>query len=444
VTEDGMGMSVHYLTEESEKGEWVPGTAYSFETADAAYDELSMDVQYGKASLSCDLTLLLPEGGGPLAREPLPERKEEIPEGAGMVWPVDGDKITITNWFGERADPGGQSVTVHNGVDIGGLEQGAPVYAAAAGTVKDAGFNAVDGYYVRLDHGNGLESFYAHCAWVLVKTGDEVAMGRTIATVGSTGNSTGPHLHFEIWRDGAAQDPMDYYQTTILRQEGNKDILGLDGGSEAERYYEAGSLPLFQIAFSRLSGEDRLTWMEKLYGSGDFAFFSVALRTLDEDDPLIASFAEKAYGDEEIAFFSLLTDCMAETELKRWADRALEDKKWAFQSVLFDKLNMDGEKDALEKELEEKQLEEYRKAGVTKSGRNHYYQGKLVNIFLDARPDSSCYTLDMNPAGEVNVKIIRGTDGQITGAAEMTEAEVKELLGGLSGPDEDDREEPAG
>jgi len=215
---------------------------YSFETADAAYDELGMDVKYGKASLFYDLTLLLPEGGGPLAQEPLPERKSGIPEDGSLVWPVDGDEITITNWFGERADPGGQSVTVHNGVDIGGLEQGAPIYAAAAGTVKEAGFNAADGYYVRLDHGNGLETFYAHCRSVEVKTGDAVTMGQTIAAVGSTGNSTGPHLHFEVWRDGAAQDPMDYYQTTILRHEGNRDILDLGDDPESPAEKTVGSM----------------------------------------------------------------------------------------------------------------------------------------------------------------------------------------------------------
>lgn len=443
VTEDGTGMSVHYLEEESEKADWVPRMTYSFETEDAAYDELTMDIRYGSAHECYPLTTILPEDLAPLETEPLPERKGGVPEDAGMVWPVDGDQITITNWFEERADPGGQSVTVHNGVDIGDLEQGAPIYAAAAGTVKEAGFNAADGYYVRLDHGNGLETFYAHCRSVEVKMGDTVTMGQTIAAVGSTGNSTGPHLHFEIWRDGTAQDPMDYYQTTTLRHEGNRDILALDDAPEAERYYEAGSLPLFQIAFSKLAEKEQLAWLEKLYANGDAAFFSAALNMLDGDSPLIASFAERAYGDNKIAFFSILADCMDETELGQWSDRALKDKKWNFQAMLFDKLGMDDEKDAMEKELEEKQLEEYRKAGVTKNGKNYYYQDKLVNIFLDARPDSSFYTLNMNPAGEVNVKIIRGADGQITGAASMTETEVKELLGGMDDSDEGSQEEPS-
>lgn len=74
-------------------------------------------------------------------------------------------------------------------------------------------------------------------------------------------------------------------------------------------------------------------------------------------------------------------------------------------------------------------IEAYKTAGVTKEGKNYYYKGKLVNIFLDHRPDSSFYTLDMNPNGTVNVKILRNADNKITGAAYLTEDEVQELFG---------------
>lgn len=97
--------------------------------------------------------------------------------------------------------------------------------------------------------------------------------------------------------------------------------------------------------------------------------------------------------------------------------------------MLFDKLNMDDEKDAKEKEWDEQQLAEYRAAGVTKDGKKYYYQGQLVNIFLDIRSDGSFYTLDMNAAGTINIKIIRNTDNKITGVAYMTDEEVVELLG---------------
>ena len=192
--EDGSGQSVRYLEKESEQAEWVPQMTYSFEVADAAYDELTMDVRYGNASYCYPLTPLLPENG-PLPVEPLPEGKAEIPEGAEMIWPVDSGEIT---------EPQG---TRHSGVDIG-AERGTPIYAAGNGTVKEAGFNAQDGNFVRLDHGSGQESFYAHCGSVLVKTGDKVTSGQTIATIGSSGMSTGPHLHFEFLVNGVATDPL--------------------------------------------------------------------------------------------------------------------------------------------------------------------------------------------------------------------------------------------
>lgn len=205
--EDGSAMSVHYLEEESERAEWVPQMTYSFEVADAAYEELTMDVRYGNAGYCYPLTLLLPENG-PLPVEPLPEGKAEIPEGAEMIWPVDSTQIN--NSFGDRAKPGGEGVVTHTGVDIGDMEKGTPVYAAGKGTVKEAGFNAQNGNFIRIDHGRGQETFYAHCEKLLVKTGDAVALGQTIATVGSTGQSTGPHLHFEFLVNGVATDPLAF------------------------------------------------------------------------------------------------------------------------------------------------------------------------------------------------------------------------------------------
>ena len=192
--EDGSGQSVRYLEKESEQAEWVPQMTYSFEVADAAYDELTMDVRYGNADYCYPLTPLLPEKA-PLPVEPLPEGKADIPEGTEMIWPVDSGEIT---------EPQG---TRHSGVDIG-AERGTPIYAAGNGTVKEAGFNAQDGNFVRLDHGSGQESFYAHCGSVLVKTGDKVTSGQTIATIGSSGMSTGPHLHFEFLVNGVATDPL--------------------------------------------------------------------------------------------------------------------------------------------------------------------------------------------------------------------------------------------
>lgn len=98
-----------------------------------------------------------------------------------------------------------------------------------------------------------------------------------------------------------------------------------------------------------------------------------------------------------------------------------------------EKIYQDGEKDAWEweEELEKKQMEEYEAVGVTKEGKNYYYQGQLVNIFLDMRLNYSFYTLNINPAGTVNIKILRGEDGQITGTAPLTEEEFQELFGDM-------------
>ena len=205
-----------------------------------------------------------------------------------------------------------------------------------------------------------------------------------------------------------------------------------DNSSEIDRYYNADSLPLFEITFPRLNENAQRKWLEKLYAKGDFAFFSVAVRGLDTNSSLFADFAEKAYADEEIAFFSTLTDCMDETELELWLNQALEDGKWDFQSMLFDKLDRNDEFDELkekqEKEWAEAQTAEYRAVGVTMNGKDYYYQGQLVNIFMDIRANQSFYVLDTNPAGTVNIKIIRDVNNKITGVTYMTEAEAAELL----------------
>ncbi|WP_243149184.1 M56 family metallopeptidase [Colidextribacter sp. OB.20] len=214
-----------------------------------------------------------------------------------------------------------------------------------------------------------------------------------------------------------------------------------DNSSEIERYYKADSLPLFEITFPRLDENAQRIWLEKLYAESDFAFFSVAVRRLGSNSPLLADFAEKAYTDEEMAFFSTLTDCMDKAELELWLDRALEDGNWAFQSMLFDKLNRSEEFDELEekqqKEWAEAQMAEYEKAGVTMvDEKTYYYQGQLVNIFLDIRKEGSFYTLNMNPKGTVNIKIVRDAKNKITGVSYMTEAEVIELLRDMDDPDD--------
>lgn len=205
----------------------------------------------------------------------------------------------------------------------------------------------------------------------------------------------------------------------------------------AQRYYEADRLLLFEITFPRLDESVQKTWLSKFYDDEDFAFFSVAVRGLGADSPLFTDFAEKAYADEEIALFSVTADCMDETELEAWLYRALEDEKWDFQSMLLDRLDKSDELEELEDEWAAAQAAEYQAAGITMDGEDYYYQGQLVNIFLDIRANKSFYTLQMNPAGTVNIKITRDADDKITGTACMTDEEVTELLNDMSGPEDE-------
>ncbi len=198
---------------------------------------------------------------------------------------------------------------------------------------------------------------------------------------------------------------------------------------DLEKYYKGRSLPMFHIAFGKLAEKEQEAWLDRIYADGEIDFFSVSVWQLDADSPLIQSFAEKFYEEDDIAFFSVLANQMDEETLEKWLDLALADEKWNFQSMLYHELERDDELDALEKAKEEERLAQYRAVGVTWNGKNCYYEGQLVHIFLDIHmPNQSFYTLDMNPAGTVNIKIIRAQDGKITGVTYMTEAEVEELF----------------
>ncbi len=215
-------------------------------------------------------------------------------------------------------------------------------------------------------------------------------------------------------------------------QENPEDVSG-EAWSEAETYYKDRSLPLFYIAFGELDEKAQEMWLDRIYADRNHQFFSVCVWRLDADSPLIQTFAQRFYEDDEVAFFSILADeIMSEETLEGWLDQALSDQKWNFQSMLYDKLNREADKDEMEKALEEERREAYRFVGVTWNGKNCYYNEQLVHIFLDIHmPNQSFYTLDINPAGTVDIRIIREADGQITGVAYMTEAEVKELFGDM-------------
>ena len=122
------------------------------------------------------------------------------PSAAGFIWPCDG---VVVSGFGMRWG------RLHEGIDIG-CPSGTPNRAAAAGTVIYAGWLGGYGNLVVVDHGNGLSTAYAHASSILVIVGQVVAQGETVSLVGSTGNSSGPHLHFEVRVNGLAVDPLLY------------------------------------------------------------------------------------------------------------------------------------------------------------------------------------------------------------------------------------------
>lgn len=115
----------------------------------------------------------------------------------------------ISSEFGPRKAPTAGASTYHRGRDYA-APSGTPIYASAAGTVITASYNGVRGNYVVIDHGNGLQTWYQHASRLYVSAGQKVSRGQNIAAVGTTGVSTGAHLHYEVHVNGTAVDPRKY------------------------------------------------------------------------------------------------------------------------------------------------------------------------------------------------------------------------------------------
>ena len=136
-------------------------------------------------------------------------------EGTGIFqWPLP-QSYTITSWFGYREDPFTGEIAYHSGTDIG-APGGTPILAAADGTVTIA--NAIDswgggyGYHIKISHNDTFDTLYAHCSSICVTVGQKVKQGEVIGYVGTTGNSTGNHLHFEVWQNGERTDALGYFK----------------------------------------------------------------------------------------------------------------------------------------------------------------------------------------------------------------------------------------
>lgn len=183
----------------------------------------------GGLGIADQLTRSLMPGGqaSGSAPVPLPSALAHAPSGAAraplanaleaLALPVAGH---VTSGFGVRHDPMTGEDSNHTGLDVGAPE-GTPIRAPKAGVVLSAGPRGGYGNAVEVDHGNGLVTLYAHASEVLVSKGEFVQPGQEIATVGSSGRSTGPHLHFEVRVGGRPVDPSRVLKTYGLRAEGS-------------------------------------------------------------------------------------------------------------------------------------------------------------------------------------------------------------------------------
>ena len=220
-----LSASVPYLTMTVVQRErYVEDVMYDIEYTDSAnlYKgdyKITSPGQYGAADVVATVTYVNGEEtertvlSSVTLREPVTEQRLQgtkarptwLPTGS-FRWPVSG---RVTSYFGGRKSPGGIGSTNHKGIDIA-APRGTPVYAADGGTVTYAGWMSGYGYLVRINHGNGYETYYGHNSSLTVSVGQKVYKGQQIARVGSTGNSTGNHCHFEIRYNGVAKNPLNY------------------------------------------------------------------------------------------------------------------------------------------------------------------------------------------------------------------------------------------
>ena len=132
------------------------------------------------------------------------ERRAALAAATPSIWPAIG---WLSAQFGNREDPIEGGAAYHTGIDIS-LDAGRPVYATAAGKVEAAWYNGAYGRMVVIDHGYGLKTRYAHLAGFAVAPGDQVERGRIIGYVGTSGRTTGPHLHYELLVNGQLMNPL--------------------------------------------------------------------------------------------------------------------------------------------------------------------------------------------------------------------------------------------
>lgn len=184
---------------------------YRLEAKQALLDQLYADeAEYAKAyeKAEADEQKIQRELQAQAQREAQNGTQTKYTGTGKFLWPVPASQ-RVTSKYGYRIHPVYKTKKFHAGIDIG-AGYGSAIVAAESGTVTTATYGSGYGKYVVVNHGSGLTTLYAHCSSLLVKVGDKVTRGQTIAKVGSTGVSTGNHLHFEVRINGSTTDPLAY------------------------------------------------------------------------------------------------------------------------------------------------------------------------------------------------------------------------------------------
>lgn len=184
---------------QAEMEESLAGRRALLSQATGSREELEEEAR-GLRARSAELAATIRAAQSPSAAPSGGPPSNTAPSSSGFIWPAQG---TLTSSFGPRWG------RMHEGIDIAG-GSGSAIVASASGTVIVAGWSGGYGNLVVIDHGNGMSTAYAHNSSITVSVGQRVSQGSVIAGMGTTGNSTGVHSHFEIRVNGAAVDPMGY------------------------------------------------------------------------------------------------------------------------------------------------------------------------------------------------------------------------------------------
>ncbi|WP_279325454.1 peptidoglycan DD-metalloendopeptidase family protein [Clostridium sp. D53t1_180928_C8] len=175
----------------------------SLENNNVAINNQINDLESHNSELEAELDRIINNVAGGTGND---DKLDDLPIENGFLRPIPGQ---ITSYYGYRVNPVTGEYKLHKGIDYAG-NYGDPIKASKSGVVEYSGWISGYGKTIILGHGNGVQTLYPHAQTLKVSVGDTVSQGDVIAEVGSTGNSTGPHLHFEIRINGEAVDPLNY------------------------------------------------------------------------------------------------------------------------------------------------------------------------------------------------------------------------------------------